>query len=100
MWTPTVSLAGHGCTIIGTNDGEVLTGTLGRDVICARGGADRANGLGSKDIIRGGPGNDHLVDKAGRDTLNAKDGERGDVLVGGPRRDRAFKDRGDRARSI
>jgi hypothetical protein len=68
------------------------------------------NGLGSKDIIRGGAGNDRLVDKAGKrdrllgqrgkDTPNAKDGQRGDLLIGGPRRDNAFKDRGDRARSI
>jgi Ca2+-binding RTX toxin-like protein len=90
--------------------GSVDPGAPGRDVICARGGADRVNGLGSKDIIRGGAGNDRLVDKAGKrdrllgqrgkDTPNAKDGQRGDLLIGGPRRDNAFKDRGDWARSI
>ena len=106
---PTNQQGTKGCTIIGTNDGEVLTGTPRRDVICALGGADRANGLGSRDVIRGGSGNDRLTDKAGRDkllgqrgrdTLIARDGRRGDLLVGGPRRDKAVKDRGDRARSI
>ena len=78
-----------------------MTGTPGRDVICARGGAVRANGLGTRDVIRGGSGNERLVDEAGgRDTLNARDGQRGDVLRGGAGRDRVIKDRGDRARSI
>ena len=107
---PTNQPGTRGCTIIGTNNGEVLTGTPGRDVICARGGADRANGLGSRDVIRGGSGNDRLVDKAGRrdkllgqggnDTLNARDGRGGDLLRGGPGRDKAIKNRGDGVRGI
>ena len=101
--------AGSGCTITGGNNSETLRGTPGNDVICALGGNDKVNGLGGNDKIRGGSGKDRLVDKAGRDklfgqqgrdTLITKDGKRGDVLVGGPRRDKAFKDRGDRARSI
>ncbi len=34
-WQPLV-----GCTIIGTNGSNALTGTPGADVICARGGND------------------------------------------------------------
>ncbi len=97
------------CTIVGTNNGELLTGTNGKDVICALGGADRINGRGASDVMRGGSGNDRIKDtrgkdkllgQGGRDTLNARDGNRGDLLKGGAGRDKAIKDRGDRARSI
>ena len=97
------------CDITGTPKGEVLTGTPNRDVICALGGNDRVNGLGANDKLFGGKGNDRITDKAGkdrligqsgRDRLNARDRARGDILKGGPARDRAIKDRGDRARSI
>jgi Ca2+-binding RTX toxin-like protein len=115
---PTVSLtgqgvgtnpAGSGCTITGSNISETLRGTPQKDVICGLGGADRINGLGSGDVLRGGRGNDRITDKAGkdkllgqagRDRLNARDGSRGDLLKGGPGKDRAIMDRGDRARSI
>ena len=115
---PTVSLTGQGvsanpagsnCTITGSNNGETLRGTAGKDVICALGGVDRINGLGANDVLRGGRGNDRITDRAGRDKLlgqggrdrlNARDGSRGDLLKGGAGKDRAFKDRGDRARSI
>ena len=120
--------AGSGCTITGGPNSETLRGTSGPDVICAQGGRDKVYGLGGNDKIRGGAGadrvlkggrgadrllgqagNDRIIDRAGkdklyghggRDTLNTKDGNRGDLLVGGPRRDTAFKDRGDRARGI
>ncbi len=97
------------CTIVGTDRGEVLTGTPQADVICALGGADRVNGLGGNDVMRGGKGNDRINDKAGkdkligqagRDTLNAKDRRPGDLLKGGGGKDRAIKDRQDKARSI
>ena len=135
---PTVSLTGQGvstnpagsnCTITGSNNGETLRGTPGKDVICTLGGNDKVSALGGNDEVKGGSGNDvirsskgtdrliggagadRITDKAGRrgdrlfgnggkDTLNAKDGRRGDLLNGGPGRDRAFKDRGDRVRSI
>ncbi len=38
--------------------------------------------------------------QGGRDTLNARDGQRDDVLKGGAGRERAIKDRGDGARGI
>lgn len=116
--TPQVSATGTGvnqlpgspeCTIVGTNNGEVLTGTPQADVICANGGADRVNALGGNDVLKGGMGNDRMTDKAGkdkllgqggRDTLNTKDRKRGDILKGGGGKDRAFKDKNDRARSI
>ncbi len=117
--TPQVAVTGTGvnqlptassnCTIVGTNNGEVLTGTPQADVICALGGADRVNGLGGNDVMQGGKGNDRINDKSGkdkllgqggRDQLNARDGNRGDLLKGGGGKDRAIKDRGDRARSI
>jgi Ca2+-binding RTX toxin-like protein len=120
---PTVNLTGTGvneppssqpgvesdCTIIGTNNGERITGTPANDVICSLGGSDRVNGLGGNDRLRGGTGNDRLTDKAGKDKLfgesgkdrmSTRDGKRGDLLVGGSGRDRAAKDKRDKARSI
>ena len=115
---PTVDLTGQGvgtnppgsgCTITGSNRSETLRGTPQRDVICGLGGVDRINGLGANDVLRGGSGNDRITDKAGkdkllgqggRDVLNARDGNRGDLLKGGGGKDRAVKDKGDRARGI
>lgn len=97
------------CTIVGTNNGETLTGTPQADVICALGGADRVNGLGGNDTIRGGMGNDRLTDSSGKDkvlgqggkdTLNTRDRAGGDLLKGGGGKDRAIKDKKDRARGI
>jgi Ca2+-binding RTX toxin-like protein len=93
-----------GCTITGTDRGEVLTGTPGPDTICGLGGNDRINGLGGNDTLYDGSGRDTIVDKSGtdqlfgergRDRLNAKDGSGGDKVSGGPGRDRIRKDRGD-----
>lgn len=114
---PTVSLTGQGvsvnnpgnCTITGSNNSETLRGTSGHDVICGLGGNDKINGLKANDVLKGGNGKDRIRDRkgkdrllgqGGRDTLNARDGNRGDILKGGPRKDKAFKDKGDRARSI
>jgi Ca2+-binding RTX toxin-like protein len=115
---PTVSLTGQGvhvnapggkCTITGSNRSETLRGTSGQDVICSLGGNDKINGLGANDILKGGRGNDRIFDhkgkdrligQGGRDTLNARDHRRGDLLKGGGSKDKAVKDKGDRARSI
>jgi Ca2+-binding RTX toxin-like protein len=97
------------CTIVGTGRGETLTGTSNHDVICGMGGNDRINGLGGNDVERGGMGNDRIIDhkgkdkllgQGGRDSLNSRDHARGDVLKGGGGKDRAVKDRKDRARGI
>ena len=117
--TPQVNVTGTGvnqlpaaapdCTIIGTNNGEVLTGTPQADVICALGGADRVNALGGNDVLNGGMGNDSLTDhngkdklfgQGGKDRLNTRDRKGGDLLKGGGGKDRAIKDRKDKARSI
>jgi Ca2+-binding RTX toxin-like protein len=74
-------------------------------------GNDVVRSSKGRDTLNGGIDTDRLTDKAGRredrpfvkggkDTLNAKDGRRGDLLSGGPRRDKAFNDRGDKVRSI
>ena len=117
---PQVTLSGTGvtaqpvavpadCTVFGTNQDETLTGTPGNDVICGLGGNDEINGLAGNDKMLGGTGNDQITDKAGkdkllgqggRDRLNAKDGQKGDLLKGGGGKDRAAKDKKDRARGI
>lgn len=48
------------CTIVGTEQDDVLVGTAGDDVVC---------GLGGADSITGGPGNDVLSGGAGSDTV-------------------------------
>lgn len=115
---PQVSLTGQGvgvnapgsrCTITGSNRSETLRGTAGIDVICSLGGNDKVNGLGANDILKGGKGNDRITDhkgkdkllgQGGRDRLNSRDHAGGDTLKGGARKDRAIKDKKDRARSI
>jgi Ca2+-binding RTX toxin-like protein len=95
------------CTIVGTPRGERLTGTTGRDTICALGGPDKVNGQLASDKMRGGGGSDRIKDTAGRDKLygqggrdwlNARDAHRRDLLVGGAKRDTIIKDKGDRVR--
>lgn len=118
---PTVNLTGtgvkeppqnqpgaRGCDIVGTNNGETLTGTPWSDVICGLGGSDKIRGLGANDVLKGGSGSDRMTDKAGkdklygqggRDRLNTRDHHRGDLLGGGGGKDRCAKDKKDRARS-
>jgi Ca2+-binding RTX toxin-like protein len=105
----TAPSGGPSCTIMGTRRGETLTGTSGNDVICGMGGNDKINGQRGNDVERGGTGRDRITDhngkdrllgQGGRDTLNARDHHRGDFLKGGAGKDRAFKDKRDRARGI
>jgi Ca2+-binding RTX toxin-like protein len=106
------------CDIVGTDNGETLTGTPDDDVICALGGNDQVNGLGGSDTLRGGRGKDRLVDttasrsptnpsapeadklfgETGRDRINSKDGDGADMVNGGPQRDRIRKDKGDQGK--
>ncbi len=65
------------CTRFGTNRGENLTGTPGRDLLCGRGGDD--------DLV-GGPGEDRLFGHEGDDRIDARDGGF-DVVGCGPGRD-------------
>jgi hypothetical protein len=89
------------CTVRGTDRGDRLTCTRGRDVICGLGGRDVIRGLGGNDVIRGGSGSDHIsggrgADRiyggAGNDLLRGQKGR--DRLVGGSGRDRLYGDRG------
>jgi len=87
---PSVGATG-GCTIIGTEDDDVLRGTVRDDWICALGGNDVVRGLGDDDRIEGGDGDDVLYGDAGNDRV---DGGRGadqlfgdagnDTIEGGP----------------
>lgn len=104
---PTNQPGGQGCTIVGTDNGETLTGTPGQDIICGLGGGDKINGLRANDSLRGGGGNDKIKDtrgkdrllgQGGRDRLSARDGNR-DILKGGKRNDQCAKDKRDRTRS-
>jgi Ca2+-binding RTX toxin-like protein len=72
------------CTITGTNGDDVLRGTDGADVICARRGDDTVHGRGGDDILRLGPGSDSFDGDAGNDRVYA-----------GPGVDLGAGDRGD-----
>lgn len=97
------------CTIVGTNNGETLTGTPADDVICALGGNDRVDGLGGGDTVRGGSGKDRIVDpttgdadklfgEGGKDRINSKDRDGNDTVNGGPKRDKIKKNKGDQGK--
>jgi acid phosphatase type 7 len=87
----------HTCTVLGTEDDDVLPGTRIADVFCGLGGDDVIDGGAGDDIalggsgadkITGGPGADRLYGGPGRDTVNARDGSP-DRIDGGAGRDRA-----------
>jgi hypothetical protein len=98
------------CTITGTARADRLKGTKKRDVICGLGGNDRISGGrgadlvyggAGKDRVKGGRGKDRLYGNAGRDRLIASDDRRGgDRVNGGPARDTARLDRGDRVVAV
>jgi Ca2+-binding RTX toxin-like protein len=97
------------CTIVGTSRGNVLRGTSRKDVICGLGGNDRITGRGGNDVIISGPGRDYangnsgrdrLYGNAGNDRLVSRDRKIGERLNGGPGRDRATVDTGDRLKSV
>ncbi|MDP3090492.1 MAG: calcium-binding protein [Nitrospira sp.] len=70
------SLLGPSITITGTEDADVLVGTIGNDGIDALGGNDTVIAGAGNDTITGGTGNDTLIGGAGDDTyvFNAGDG--------------------------
>jgi Ca2+-binding RTX toxin-like protein len=81
------------CTVQGTNAGEVLLGTQGRDRICARGGDDTVTALGGNDVVLAGRGNDRVEGESGDDRLRGGGGY--DTLEGNNGRDILRGDRGD-----
>lgn len=82
-----------GCTIGGSQLGDVLRGTPGPDVICGLGGDDLLLGLGGDDVLIGGAGADRLVGGAGSDKLLGGAGP--DRLSGGAGDDRLLGGAGD-----
>ena len=65
---------GEEATIVGTNNGEELTGTPGDDVMVGLEGSDEIRGQGGNDLICGGRGRDHVVGAFGNDRLNGGPG--------------------------
>lgn len=62
------------CTITGTNGDDLLHGTTGPDVICARRGDDTVEGRDGDDVLRLGQGNDSFGGGAGDDRVYAGSG--------------------------
>ncbi len=65
----------------GSNNGETLSGTSGRDGINAWAGDDSVAAQGGDDVVQGGYGNDTLDGGGGNDILDGGHGE--DSLTGG-----------------
>ena len=103
-WGPLILGTAGPNVITGTSVAEEIRGLGGEDLIAGGGGNDLVFGGRSNDSIRGGPGNDFLLDRTGLDVLqgdsgvdvlDARDGARGDRLLGGPGADNCRADRMD-----
>ncbi|MDQ3951682.1 MAG: hypothetical protein M3279_01780 [Actinomycetota bacterium] len=88
-------VAPRGCSIVGSEGPDVLSGTPGNDVFCGLEGNDVFRGLGGDDTVFAGEGADRIFGGDGRDTIRGGrgrdllDGGRGrDVCRGGPGVDR------------
>ena len=62
------------CTIVGTDDRDIVKGTPGADRICALPGPDVIHGLGGNDTIDAGNGEDRVWPGRGRDTVELRGG--------------------------
>jgi hypothetical protein len=62
-------VAGLQYEFLGSNTGEAVSGTAGRDFMNLFGGDDAANGGAGDDVIDGGLGSNFLTGGAGRDTF-------------------------------
>lgn len=69
-----IRCGGQVVSVVGTDTGERITGTKGKDVIATLGGNDRVNGGGGKDVICGGVGNDKINGGGGADDITGGDG--------------------------
>jgi peptidoglycan/xylan/chitin deacetylase (PgdA/CDA1 family) len=49
------------CTIVGTDQDDVLVGTAGDDIVCGLDGADTITGGAGNDVLSGGPGSDTVA---------------------------------------
>jgi len=85
---------GRGDDVIrgGADDDSLLFGAAGNDRIYGQGGSDHMVDLHGVDLLSGGADDDWC--------MNAGDGEGGDVIRGGPGRDRFSADDGDRVFSV
>jgi Ca2+-binding RTX toxin-like protein len=108
QWGPLILGTFGADTLVGTAGAEEIRGLRGNDVIGGGGGADLLFGGRGNDSATGGAGNDFLLDRSGidrlagsggRDTLDARDRARGDILVGGPGADVCRADPGDARRT-
>jgi Ca2+-binding RTX toxin-like protein len=65
---------------IGSNDDDILTSSIGNDVLIGRGGDDQFDGGHGKDIMTGGGGEDRFVFQVdmGRDVIRDFDADGGD----------------------
>lgn len=72
-------------TILGSRQGESISGGLGRDRLFGNAGNDRLFGGFGNDNLQGGSGRDELFGGVGRDVLNGGAGN--DTLAGGQGRD-------------
>ena len=93
LFTAAGTCYGFNATITGTDSGEDLNGTPGRDVILALGGDDRINGADGDDIVCGGAGNDQIGGGTGGDTVLGGDGV--DRVSGGDGNDFLFGESGN-----
>jgi hypothetical protein len=83
---PAQTCRGVTATHEGTNAGDRIRGTPGRDVIAALAGNDRIKALGGRDIVCAGQGNDKANGGGGRDRIQGENGK--DRLKGGSGDDR------------
>ncbi|MGF1446377.1 MAG: hypothetical protein ACFBRM_09270 [Pikeienuella sp.] len=67
--------------IVGTNDTDVIDGTLLDDLILGLDGGDEIDGRLGRDAIIGGEGGDILEGGRGRDKFGYSDGEGGDIIL-------------------
>lgn len=77
---------------VGTENADVITGGIRRDLILGRGGDDTIDGGDGSDVLIGDAGNDRLFGGAGSDDLTGLDGN--DYLDGGRGADRLFGNAG------
>lgn len=80
-------------TILGTDSGERIRGTAGRDVIVGNGGGDRIRSGGGRDVVCGGPGADRISAGRGADRVRGNAGF--DLLRGRAGADSLSGDGGD-----
>jgi Ca2+-binding RTX toxin-like protein len=75
-------------TIVGSEDDDILMGTILPDLIFAKGGDDIITGSKGNDCILGGDGNDIIFGNEGNDNISGQDGN--DIIKGNSGEDFVF----------